>query len=45
MKKLMLCFIVLALFPIGMLFAQSPDITGTWQGTLHGGRGDLRTVI
>ena len=45
MKKVMLCIVVLALFPIGMLLAQSSDITGTWQGTIKIPGRDLRTVI
>jgi len=32
------------LFAIGVLHAQAPDISGTWQGTLQAGKG-LRTVL
>ena len=44
-KKLMLWIIALALLSGGALLAQSQNVTGTWQGTLHAGRGDLRIVI
>src|ERR1700761_9700631 len=42
MKTSMLLLTALAVTS-GAAFAQ--DITGTWQGTLHAGQNDLRTVI
>ncbi len=47
MKKLMLvmCVFVVALFTAGTAMAQSQDITGQWQGTLHAPGRDLRTIL
>jgi len=47
MKKLMLVMFVItvALFTGSAAMAQSPDITGTWQGTLHAPGHDLRIVF
>jgi uncharacterized protein (TIGR03435 family) len=44
MKGTALRFATLLLFAIGVLHAQSPDISGNWQGTLQVGKG-LRTVL
>jgi len=43
MKKLMLLIVALAAFSRGSLYAQ--NFTGTWQGTLKGGPGELRIVV
>ena len=48
MKKLMVLFICIfaaALFTGNAAMAQTPDITGQWQGTLHAPGHDLRTVV
>lgn len=47
MKKLALlaCILAVALFTATLSLAQTPDITGTWQGTLHAGAANLRTVV
>jgi uncharacterized protein (TIGR03435 family) len=47
MKKVILlaCICTLALFVAVVSFAQTPDITGQWQGTLHAPNQDLRTVL
>jgi bla regulator protein blaR1 len=47
MKKmiLMFCIFAVALFTGSAASAQSQDIAGTWQGTLHGPGRDLRLVL
>jgi bla regulator protein blaR1 len=47
MKKFLLlsCIFVVALLTAVASLAQTADITGTWQGTLHAGSANLRTVI
>ncbi len=47
MKKLILlfCGFAIALLSGSAAMAQSPDITGTWQGTLHAPGHDLRIVF
>lgn len=47
MKKFVLlaCICTVALFATAVSFAQTPDITGQWQGTLHAPARDLRTVL
>lgn len=47
MKKFVLlaCACCLVLFAAVVSFAQPPDITGQWQGTLHAPNQDLRTVV
>jgi hypothetical protein len=44
MKSIKLYATGLALTFASALFAQAPDITGTWQGTLKAPNRDLRTV-
>jgi uncharacterized protein (TIGR03435 family) len=44
MKAIALRFAAVLLLAIGVLHAQSPDISGNWQGTLQAGKG-LRTVL
>jgi uncharacterized protein (TIGR03435 family) len=44
MKGVALRFAAVLLFAIGVLHAQSPDISGNWQGTLQVGKG-VRTVL
>jgi len=44
MKKLTTCIVALAALLGGVLLAQDHDITGTWQGTLHGPK-DVRIVL
>lgn len=44
MKVIALRFAAVLLFAIGVLHAQTPDISGTWQGTLQAGK-VLRTVL
>jgi uncharacterized protein (TIGR03435 family) len=44
MKGFALRFAAVLLLAIGVLHAQSPDISGNWQGTLVAGQG-LRTVL
>ena len=44
MKSFALRFAAVLLFAIGALHAQSPDISGNWQGTLVAGQG-LRTIL
>ncbi|HXU50105.1 MAG TPA: hypothetical protein VN727_13760, partial [Candidatus Binatia bacterium] len=47
MKKLMLVIFVsvFALFTGSTAVAQSSDISGQWQGTLHGPGRDLRLIL
>lgn len=47
MKKFvfLVCICAVALFASVASFAQTPDITGQWQGTLHAPARDLRTVV
>lgn len=47
MKKFvfLVCICAIALFAAVVSFAQTPDITGQWQGTLHAPNRDLRTVV
>lgn len=47
MKKFvfLVCICAVALFAAVVSFAQTPDITGQWQGTLHAPNRDLRTVV
>jgi uncharacterized protein (TIGR03435 family) len=44
MRSIKVCATGLALICVSALFAQVPDITGTWQGTLKAPNRDLRTV-
>lgn len=44
MKRFTLSVTALALILVSALFAQAPDITGTWQGTLKAPNRDLRMV-
>jgi uncharacterized protein (TIGR03435 family) len=44
MKATALRFAACLLFAMGTLHAQSPDISGNWQGTLEAGKG-LRTIL
>ncbi len=44
MKRLALRWTAVLLFTCGVLHAQTPDISGNWQGTLQVGKG-LRTVL
>ena len=44
MRKFMMCLAGVALMLSGALYAQGPDISGNWQGTLQAGKG-LRTVL
>ncbi len=37
--------ILLCLATVGLLSAQTPEITGTWQGPLQAGQQQLRTVL
>jgi uncharacterized protein (TIGR03435 family) len=37
--------VLIALIAVGVAFAQGQDLTGQWQGTLHGPGRDLRVVI
>ncbi len=45
MKKLKLFLVGLAALSAGLLLGQTPDISGTWQGTLSAGGRDLRVVM